>query len=422
MASSSGVTQAIRGKLQFKDEAKWKKFSARRLELIDDLGLSTKKASEQEDRIAFVADSLRQEYGFPKDTLSDFDKLVRAGIQSVRRNRKRARIRHPDDEYPAKKTPRSESLSPQSDYQASFAQLRFEADSKPSVDSPENVSETKLPSLSSITSEQPPDSHHFNMAIDRLASFVARASPLMANGNTEFLGASILNAAAAHAVDRVASFGKIKFTSPGSLRDCILGYTVTSALVRSLGLFTLASLNLSLASCCKEFGFDAIILSLSNVYWEMINLEPHLDYGQMSSFERVSKAFASRRPSSLTSRLPHADQPSTSTSNSPKQVVLRFADKRLEFTYAVPNGHVSPDKAPPTLAELLDNCRAAFGISPSQVVFVLNLGKLVVSDEDLAHIFLSYPAVDLELSLLRPDSSLKPTLPPLVFPKFQELA
>ncbi|KAK9389311.1 transcription factor Vhr1-domain-containing protein [Lipomyces mesembrius] len=85
----SGVTQTIRQKLQFTDEGLWKKFSARRLELIDSMSLSTKKASEQDDVIIAVADTLREEYGFPPQTLPDFDKLVRAAVQSVRRNRKR---------------------------------------------------------------------------------------------------------------------------------------------------------------------------------------------------------------------------------------------------------------------------------------------------------------------------------------------
>ncbi|KAK9462384.1 transcription factor Vhr1-domain-containing protein [Lipomyces oligophaga] len=85
----SGVTQIIRQKLQFTNEGQWKKFSARRLELIDSMSLSSRKASEQEDVIIAVADTLREEYGFPPVALPDFDKLVRAAVQSVRRNRKR---------------------------------------------------------------------------------------------------------------------------------------------------------------------------------------------------------------------------------------------------------------------------------------------------------------------------------------------
>lgn len=87
---SHGVTHTIRERLNFLDERLWKRFSARRLELIDTLELSTRKASEQELEISNVAETLRIEFGFGPDSFSDFDRLVRAAVQSVRRNRKRA--------------------------------------------------------------------------------------------------------------------------------------------------------------------------------------------------------------------------------------------------------------------------------------------------------------------------------------------
>lgn len=85
-----GVTHSIREKLNFLDERLWKRFLARRLELIDTLDLSSKKASEQEDEIKKVAEILRLEFKYSPDYFLDFDKLVRAAVQSVRRNRKRS--------------------------------------------------------------------------------------------------------------------------------------------------------------------------------------------------------------------------------------------------------------------------------------------------------------------------------------------
>lgn len=85
-----GVTHAIRAKLNFLDERLWKRFSARRLELIDTLDLSSRKASEQEEQIQRVAEELRIEFKYPVEYFFDFDKLVRAAVQSVRRNRKRS--------------------------------------------------------------------------------------------------------------------------------------------------------------------------------------------------------------------------------------------------------------------------------------------------------------------------------------------
>lgn len=87
---SGGVTHSIRENLGFMDEKRWKEFSTRRLELIDKFNLHQRKASEQDDSIRQIANLLREEFGFPPNTLTDFDKLVRAAIQSVRRNRKRS--------------------------------------------------------------------------------------------------------------------------------------------------------------------------------------------------------------------------------------------------------------------------------------------------------------------------------------------
>ncbi|KAF8003465.1 hypothetical protein HF325_002710 [Metschnikowia pulcherrima] len=85
----SGITHAIRQRLGFEDSRLWKRFLARRLELIDTLDLSSKKASDQEDEIKRVAEILRVEFRYDVQFFPDFDKLVRAAVQSVRRNRKR---------------------------------------------------------------------------------------------------------------------------------------------------------------------------------------------------------------------------------------------------------------------------------------------------------------------------------------------
>jgi hypothetical protein len=93
----SGITRTIREELNFLDDTKWKEFSNRRLELIDRFNLSSKKASEQDHDITQIASMLMEEFRFPAETLGKFDKLVRAAVQSVRRNRKRssrARVNH----------------------------------------------------------------------------------------------------------------------------------------------------------------------------------------------------------------------------------------------------------------------------------------------------------------------------------------
>ncbi|AET39391.1 uncharacterized protein Ecym_4329 [Eremothecium cymbalariae DBVPG len=87
--TGNGTTHRIREQLNFKDNKKWKQFSSRRLELIDKFGLSERKASEQDDNIRQIATILRTEFGYPVSSAAEFEKLVTAAVQSVRRNRKR---------------------------------------------------------------------------------------------------------------------------------------------------------------------------------------------------------------------------------------------------------------------------------------------------------------------------------------------
>lgn len=89
--SKNGTTHRIREQLNFVDEKKWKRFSSRRLELIDKFQLSQFKASEQDLNIKQIANILRTEFGYPVTYSGEFEKLVTAAIQSVRRNRKRSK-------------------------------------------------------------------------------------------------------------------------------------------------------------------------------------------------------------------------------------------------------------------------------------------------------------------------------------------
>lgn len=89
--AGQGTTHKIRERLNFIDEKKWKHFSSRRLELIDKFGLSQRKASEQDDNIKQIATLLRDEFGYSNSYTNEFEKLVTAAVQSVRRNRKRSK-------------------------------------------------------------------------------------------------------------------------------------------------------------------------------------------------------------------------------------------------------------------------------------------------------------------------------------------
>ena len=89
--SANGTTHKIREQLQFLDNKKWKLFSTRRLELIDRFKLFEKKASEQDCNIERIANILRTEFDYSIEHQLDFEKLVTAAVQSVRRNRKRSK-------------------------------------------------------------------------------------------------------------------------------------------------------------------------------------------------------------------------------------------------------------------------------------------------------------------------------------------
>jgi hypothetical protein len=429
--SASGVTQTIRCKLNFSDEIKWRKFSARRLELIDDLELSSKKASEQDDKIYYVANSLRQEYGFPVETLADFDKLVRAGIQSVRRNRKRSKIKHNHVLIQPITTNPSSSNSSNSQFISANMDCTSDSNADTSVQSaikrsrPNHETDPDRMSINSIISPSRPSAlpslsnlsfhDHFRLAIERLNAFTAKVSSSMpTNSNTEFLGSSVINVSAASAVER-------KFPNSEMadiVRGLVLSYVMMSALVKSLGLSSFSSMKVRLASCCREFGFDAIVHSLSNVYYEMLDLDSNLDLTQPSSYDKLALAFPP--PSMPPTVQSYPSAPSSAIAalslGGPRirPVTLRYMDQKLEFTYD------AQASTPPTVAEVIDNGRNAFSINSSQMLQIRNLnkqGRTLSTDADIADAF-TEPRIDIELFPVRQDRHYQPIA---MKPKFQEL-
>ncbi|CDO93088.1 unnamed protein product [Kluyveromyces dobzhanskii CBS 2104] len=143
----TGTTHQIREQLNFRDDKKWKQFSSRRLELIDKFNLSERKASEQDENIRQIANILRTEYGYPTVASSEFEKLVTAAVQSVRRNRKRST---------KTRTKRSELSSGTSDEESLISRTTSPVHSHNSIPS------TLTPSTASQTTSAPssvPASH-----------------------------------------------------------------------------------------------------------------------------------------------------------------------------------------------------------------------------------------------------------------------
>ncbi|SCU80025.1 LAFA_0B07074g1_1 [Lachancea sp. 'fantastica'] len=111
--TGAGTTRKIREHLNFTDERRWKQFSGRRLELIEKFRLSERKASEQDNSVSQIATILRTEFGYPLNSSAEFEKLVTAAVQSVRRNRKRSN-KHKTSELSShtQSLPSATSLSP----------------------------------------------------------------------------------------------------------------------------------------------------------------------------------------------------------------------------------------------------------------------------------------------------------------------
>lgn len=94
--SSSGPTALIRKKLGFDDGVKWNNLCKMRTGLIKshfhgiDMIHINLNLVENKERVEQVADFLRVEFNYPRDTKPEFQKLVIMAIQSIRRNLMRA--------------------------------------------------------------------------------------------------------------------------------------------------------------------------------------------------------------------------------------------------------------------------------------------------------------------------------------------
>lgn len=412
-----GVTQSIREKLNFQDEKLWKRFSSRRLDLIDSMALSSKKASEQDVEISNVANTLREEYGYPPETAADFDRLVRAGIQSVRRNRKRvprfkrsshvvsqghhpqrvnflaamAGPMHPHHGAPShgpdhSSAPHNNGVATPPPVMSPVKRHRSEEDASVALQSlryqQQAHGRTTLPSVTSLSLGIPAE--HLKIACDRFLSFVARShsGKEPPSSNLEALGRGLLESAVAFMLERHQPKDK-----HDSLRDKLLSEQTTAHVVQTLSLRPQPAPGTSSASpffhnliggCAKDFGFDAIVHALGNIYLELV---PQYVGGPVAG-------------GGVTSHTPHnASAPPRFGPTLPgyKAVTFRFMDKKMDFSFSV-------NETPPTLYELLENGIKTFHIMVEDKVLHIRSHEdreLVKSDYDVKMVF-SRPSVDVE--------------------------
>lgn len=450
-----GVTHAIRANLNFLDERLWKRFSARRLELIDTLDLSTKKASEQDEEIRKVADSLRSEFGYGPEYAGDFDKLVRAAIQSVRRNRKRSSRSKPtpkDEDDEGRKKPRLErdlvfetppGNSPESDSDGGLLKYRFISEiSRLNSDSQEDDSylkakhfstfdrsraaidsiiqpkvsrkEVRLPPITnlSISQAEPYDAHDPTVRLALLHFFERSKTCAQATSeptdNLQHLGKAVIASCTAFVFEKAfasstqttVEYLREKLQEPAYLARFFREIDPKSASSMSLlDEAAVMSLNILVGGCVSDFGFDAILYPLGEALYQLIYRDYPLILRHSVPF-RSCDYTKHENYDSLTSLAAVASGLHQREIPPKKAVTLRYMASKLSLAYP------AESSAPPRYNEVMENGKNAFRLADScegNMFGLRNLkdGSLVKSDADLERIFRLQDNIDLEIFSLR---------------------
>ncbi|EGV60747.1 Vhr1-domain-containing protein [Yamadazyma tenuis ATCC 10573] len=323
-----GVTHAIRDKLDFHDERRWKRFSARRLELIDTLDLSSKKASEQEANITKVAEALRIEFEYSSEYFDEFDRLVRAAIQSVRRNRKRsskskrsqdklagkiAKVKHESFDGGSSNTDSFNSAQDDNEFVSEYT--KFNSDSQDDTNEyskskhisnydqsraaivsmvqprvgrqNSNFLGAKLPSFESLSAVSSLAQISSKKAV--LLNYIERSkscaeATVKKTANLEFLGRGIIIASVGYVFER--SFASTNEKSLDYLRGKLVQESYLADFFRNLETLPNKDVSLNdeaavttlyalLGGCIKDFGFEAIMFPLCELlYWNIIREYP----------------------------------------------------------------------------------------------------------------------------------------------------
>ncbi|CAN3358038.1 hypothetical protein DICA3_F35146 [Diutina catenulata] len=289
MDKKHGITHQIRHKLRggaFADDRLWKRFSARRLELIDTLDLSSKKASEQEADIRRVSDSLRREFDYGPDFAADFDKLVRAAVQSVRRNRKRSSKTRPGDK-------RFKSSSPES-FITEIARLRDVNDEIVDMSYPrsrqlevvdhasatiESMLQPRLPPVKNLEISEKTDWEAGARSVQQvLINQIERSrscaeSVTKKSANLQRLGSSVVSACVAYVFEK--SFESVNPSSIEYLRGKFENQQYLAGFFRQLDAnapkvsdeVAVTSLYTLLGGCVKDFGFTSVMMPLAKMFY-----------------------------------------------------------------------------------------------------------------------------------------------------------
>lgn len=424
---------------------------------MDALSLSSKKASEQDEEIQICARTLMQEFGFPSETLGEFDRLVRLAIQSVRRNKRRSEKRQEvnlvkqrinteldldeidigddDDSLPSSASKRTKIETGSQDG-LQFTSLDDDGNQPPhSKDSkPEDTASRlavtslvapfipteydRLPSLKHIYTDP-----KFHKSANKILQIIKRSrtcfefsnstKPTMNNDLLEELGSSCIHSAVLLTLERwfdhllpdSSSYIKMRLKSNHTLATIVKKLDSTSLEVDGLNDYLASSLFKRLiGACAKDFGFDSPLNPLCDIFHNTILKDfPILtrdptgkeDAVRSTYFTKDKPIIDSILPSTVdfplsTGELPIPPPPASSsvlpidsfktnihlsaTGNDNTEVIMptlpslipnqtvstpvkiKFQQKELTFNYN------TASNAPPTLMELISNCKNAFGI------------------------------------------------------------
>lgn len=452
--SKTGITHAIRKKLHFLDERLWKRFSARRLELIDTLDLGLRKASEQEEQIRSVSAALRVEFGYSEAYEDDFSRLVRAAVQSARRNRKRslkAKLKGECDsgEKRAKvggggilaEKPGSNSTTFLTEianvnadhnnelYDLNYSRIkRISSDDRArsaieSLTQPRPMKPLQRLSIKPLllrTNSSPSPTVLPPMPdIDKLTSMYNACRVLLnyierlklctecvtaPHENLQQLGQGIVLVCISYMFEK--SLTHISLVSMEYLRNKLRSAQFQAGLFRNLNPLTkgcvgddtaaLISLHTVLGACVKDFGFEVIMGPLSEALYYSVVIDYPLIAKQTKTYEQDHALVSLAAVASI---LPQANRnaagmrrPLPEVSRVKKQVILNFLTSVIEFSYYE---SVSP---PPRYQELIDNARSAFKLSLSYLGIRNRLTNgILKNDSDVENVFKTYDKIELEI-------------------------
>lgn len=339
-----GITHSIRSKLNFLDDRKWKRFSARRLEMIDTLDLSHKKASEQEAQIRKVAQALQIEFNYSLEYFEDFEKLVRAAVQSVRRNRKRSTKTRRADTFRVKLQQKAEAefQRPDSDsdnreYLAASPNFNISEIAKLTSDSlDDSVNYTKFKTITDfdksrlainsivqpkITSASPTANETTESSLQKalhvsrnnLINYIKKSrtcSEAVTNStpNLEFLGKGAVITSVGYVFEK--SFKTATEKSLDYLRNKLTLELFLARLYREMDKqindklqindeTAMKTLYTILGACITDFGFNIVLNSLCEwIYWNVIR-----EYPLMAETSKVFRGLEYNEPETKVSQL-----------------------------------------------------------------------------------------------------------------------